>query len=130
MTHVPYRGGGPLLQDPQQAGTGQLVPLAVTSAARQAAFPKVPTIAETIAPGFEQATWMGFFSPKGVPAEIRQRLHQAITAALAAAGVPGRLADLGFAPVGGDGGAFARLFDETVKTFADIASDRQIVAGD
>jgi tripartite-type tricarboxylate transporter receptor subunit TctC len=146
VTHVPYRGGGPLLQDliagnvdaatvtfaagAQQASTGNLVALAVTSGSRQAAFPKVPTIGETIAPGFEQATWMGFFAPKGTPEEIRRRVHLAITTALKEAGVPVRLSDLGFEPVGQDGAAFARLFDKTVGTFADIANDRQIVAGD
>ncbi|MGH8445635.1 MAG: tripartite tricarboxylate transporter substrate-binding protein, partial [Solimonas sp.] len=146
VTHVPYRGGGPLLQDliagnvdaaavtfaagAQQANAGQLVALAVTSASRQASFPKVPTIAETIAPGFEQATWMGLFALKGTPEEIRRRLHEATVATLKDAGVVARLRDLGFEAVGGDGTAFARLFDETVKTFADIASERQIAAGD
>lgn len=146
VTHVPYRGGGPLLQDliagnvdvatvtfaagAQQANAGQLVALAVTSASRQASFPKVPTVAETIAPSFEQATWMGLFAPKGTPEEIRRRLHEATVATLKDAGVGVRLRDLGFEAVGGDGAAFARLFDETVRTFADIASERQIVAGD
>ena len=41
-----------------------------------------------------------------------------------------RETDLGFEAVGADSTAFARLFDETVKTFADIASERQIAAGD
>ena len=146
VTHIPYRGGGPLLQDlvagnvdaatvtfaagAQQAKAGQLVPLAVTSANRNASFPNVPTAAETIAPGFVQATWMGFFAPKGTPEAIRGRVHAAATAVLKDPGIVARLRDLGFEPVGGDGVAFARLFDETVKIFADIATERQIVAGD
>jgi len=145
VTHVPYRGGGPLMQDliagnvdaacvtfaagAQHVGNGSLVPLAVTSKDRQAAFPKVPTIGETIAPGFEQATWMGFFVPRGTPAEYRDRLHAAIVAALADPAVLPRLGELGFGPVGADGPTFSRLFDETVRTFADIATERQIVAG-
>src|SRR5258708_6960223 len=68
VTHIPYRGGGPLIQDliagnidaatvtfaagAQQAKAGRLVPLAVTGARRAAALPDVPTIDETIAPGF------------------------------------------------------------------------------
>jgi tripartite-type tricarboxylate transporter receptor subunit TctC len=146
VTHVPYRGGGPLIQDliagnvdaatvtfaagAQQASAGQLVSLAVTSAARTPTFPNVPTIAETIAPGFVQATWMGVFAPKGTPETIRQRVHAAIVAVLREEGVVARLRDLGFEPVGLDGAAFARLFDDTVKTFAEIASERQIVAGE
>jgi tripartite-type tricarboxylate transporter receptor subunit TctC len=146
VTHIPYRGGGPLLQDlvagnvdaatvtfaagAQQAKAGQLAALAVTGAKRNAAFPDVPTAGETIAPGFVQATWMGFFAPKGTPEEIRGRVNAAVTTVLKDPAIVARLHDLGFEPVGGDGAAFARLFDETVKTFADIATERQIVAGD
>ena len=143
VTHVPYRGGGPLLQDliagnidaafaagAQQAKAGQLVALAVTSAERTPTFPNAPTVAETIAPHFVQATWMGFFAPKGTPEPLRRRVHDAIVAALGDAGVSARLRDLGFAPVGLANHAFARLFDDTVKTFADIATERQIAAGD
>jgi tripartite-type tricarboxylate transporter receptor subunit TctC len=146
VTHIPYRGGGPLLQDlvagnvdaatvtfaagAQQAKAGQLAALAVTGAKRNAAFPDVPTAGETIAPGFVQATWMGFFAPKGTPEEIRGRVNSAVTTVLKDPAIVARLHDLGFEPVGGDGAAFARLFDETVKTFADIATERQIVAGD
>ena len=146
VTHVPYRGGGPLLQDliagnvdaatvtfaagAQQASAGRLVALAVTSAGRTAAFPTVPTIGETIAPGFVQTTWMGLLAPKGTPEEIRRRVHSATVAALKDSNVVARLRDLGFDPVGHDGAAFGRLFDETVRTFADIVADRQIVAGE
>jgi tripartite-type tricarboxylate transporter receptor subunit TctC len=146
VTHVPYRGGGPLLQDliagnidaavvtfaagAEQAKAGQLVPLAVTSGTRTLAFPAVPTAGETIAPGFVQATWIGVFAPKGTPEEVRTRVHTAIVAALNDAGVSRRLSDLGFAPVGLAGPAFARLFDNTVRTFSDIATERQIAAGE
>jgi tripartite-type tricarboxylate transporter receptor subunit TctC len=146
VTHVPYRGGGPLLQDliagnidaatvtfaagAQQASAGQLIALAVTSADRHASFPNVPTIAETIAPGFAQATWMGFLAPKGTPEEICRRVCAATLLALKDSNVVARLQDLGFDPAGLDGAAFGRLFDETVRTFADIVTDRQIAAGD
>lgn len=146
VTHVPYRGGGPLLQDllagnidaavvtfaagAQQAKAGQLVPLAVTSATRSASFPHVPTAAETIAPGFVQATWMGLLAPRGTPEEIRRRVHAATVAALKDGGVVARLHDLGFEPVGLADQAFARLFDDTVRTFAGIAAERQIASGE
>ncbi|MCX7360741.1 MAG: tripartite tricarboxylate transporter substrate binding protein [Alphaproteobacteria bacterium] len=146
VTHVPYRGGGPLLQDllsgnidaavvtfaagAQQAKAGQLVPLAVTSATRSPPYPTVPTAAETVAPGFVQATWMGFFAPKGTPDKIRRRVHAATVAVLKDAGVTARLRDLGFEPVGLGDQTFARLFDDTVRTFADIAAERQIASGE
>jgi tripartite-type tricarboxylate transporter receptor subunit TctC len=146
VTHVPYRGGGPLLQDliagnidaatvtfaagAQQAKAGTLVPLAVTSAERTPTFPDVPTAAETVARGFVQATWMGFFAPKGTPDEIKRRVHAAILAALNDPGVTARLGDLSFERVGLGAQAFARLFDDTVRTFSDIATERQIAAGE
>lgn len=146
VTHVPYRGGGPLLQDllagnvdaatvtfaagAQQARAGKLVALAVTSGTRNAAFPDVPTIGETIARGFVQTTWMGVLAPRGTPEEIRARLHAAVLAALRDEAVSARLRELGFEPAGLDGAGFAQLFDDTVRTFADIGADRQIVAGD
>lgn len=142
VTHVPYRGGGPLLQDliagnidagvvtfsaaAQQARAGQLVALAVTSADRPAAFLDVPTASETVAPGFVQATWMGLFVPKGTPEAVQARIHAATAAVLKEASVVERLRGLGFDPVGLDGAGFARLFDQTVATFASIAAEREI----
>lgn len=146
VTHVPYRGGGPLLQDliagnidagvvtfaagaPQARG-GQLVALAVTSEQRSKAFSDVPTASETIAPGFVQTTWQGLLAPKGTPAAATDRFHTALLAVLRDQAVIARLADLGFDPVGADGKTFAQLFDRTVDTFAGIARERNIAAGD
>lgn len=146
VTHVPYRGGGPLIQDliagnidaatitfsagVQQAAAGQLLPLAVTSAHRAAAFSDVPTIGETIAPGFVQTTWMGVLGPKGVPQEVQERVYAATLAALADPVVSQRLHDLGFDPIGLGGAQFGKLFDDTIRIFAGIVAERQIIARD
>lgn len=146
VTHVPYRGGGPLLQDlvagnidagvvtfaagAAQARGGLLVALAVTSEGRSAAYRDVPTASETIAPGFVQTTWQGVLAPKATPADLRARFHAALAAVLKEPAVIERLEQLGFEPAGLDGAAFARLFDRTVDTFASIARERNIAAGD
>ena len=146
VTHVPYRGGGPLLQDlavgtvdaavvtfsaaAQQARAGTLVALAVTGERRTKTFPDVPTAAETVAPGFVQTTWQGLLVPKGTPERVQARLHDAVVTVLADSAVTARLAELGFSPLGKDGAAFAALIDRSVETFANIAADRQIAAGD
>lgn len=143
VAHVPYRGGGPLLQDliagnidagvvtfaaaAQQASSGQLVALAVTSPARSPGFPTVPTAAETVAPGFAQTTWMGLFAPKGTPDAAQLRFHAAMLAVLADPKVIDRLVTLGFEPVGLDRVGFAQLFDQTIATFASIAAEKGIV---
>lgn len=142
---MPYRGGGPLLQDllngtldagvvtfsaaAEHARSGQLVALGVTSATRPTSFPDVPTATETVAPGFVQATWMGLFVRKGTPEPIRERLHGAVVAALRDVTVAERLGGLGFDPVGADGAEFAKLFDRTIATFSEIATERGIAAG-
>ena len=146
VTHVPYRGGGPLLQDliagnidagvvtfaagASQSRGGQLVALAVTSEHRSKAFAEVPTASETIAPGFVQTTWQGLLAPKETPVAAIDRFHAALLAVLQDKAVIARLADLGFDPLGADDKAFAQLFDRTVDTFASIARERNIAAGD
>lgn len=137
VTHVPYRGGGPLLQDlaagnidagvvafaagAVQAGSGRLVPLAVTSGERLAAHRDVPTISETVAPGFVQTTWQGFLAPRATPAAATRRFQAAVEAVLHEPTVVGRLESLGLDPAGLDGAAFGSLLVRTATAFAEIA---------
>jgi tripartite-type tricarboxylate transporter receptor subunit TctC len=98
IVHVPYRGNAGAYSD-LIAGEVQLIfadigssrphiqsgalrALAVTSTTRSAAFPDLPTVAETV-PGYEASAWYGFGVPKGTPAEIVERLNQEINAAFA-----------------------------------------------
>jgi tripartite-type tricarboxylate transporter receptor subunit TctC len=137
ITHVPYRGGGPLLQDlaagnidagvvafaagAAQAGSGRLVPLAVTSGKRLAAHRDVPTISETVAPGFVQTTWQGFLAPRPTPVGATRRFHAAVASVLREPAVVGRLEVLGLDPAGLDGAAFGSLLARTAEAFAEIA---------
>jgi tripartite-type tricarboxylate transporter receptor subunit TctC len=98
MVHVPYRGGAPALND-VLAGhvglmfinqdaviphlkTGKLVALAITSPARNARFPDLPTIAESGYPGFEATAWAGLSAPRGTPAAVVERIHAAAVKAM------------------------------------------------
>jgi tripartite-type tricarboxylate transporter receptor subunit TctC len=85
MTHVPYKGTGPLLTDLLAGNvqlsmspigvmlphvkSGRLRGLAVSSVKRNSAMPDVPTIAETL-PGYEAPLWYGFWGPRGLPRNI------------------------------------------------------------
>ena len=98
MTHVPYRGGGPLMNDvlaghidigiasagqfaPQiQAGTLRL--LLQTGKERLPVFKDVPTASESGFAGFESLAWWGVFAPKGIPADVNQRFLAALTESL------------------------------------------------
>lgn len=73
---------------------------------------------------------MGLFATKGTPSQIVRRVHAATAGALKDATVASRLGDLGFEPLGLDGTAFGRLFDDMGRSFADIATERNIAASE
>jgi tripartite-type tricarboxylate transporter receptor subunit TctC len=91
MTHIPYRGSGPVTADllagqvqvgfPGIAGmlshikSGKLRALGVTSAKRSPELPDVPTIAEAGVKGYEMVAWFGVAAPKGLPRDVQGRLH-------------------------------------------------------
>lgn len=99
LTHVPYRGGGPALQDllagqldatvqplstvASYVQAGRLRALAVATSRREQVLPTVPTFAEAGLPDFHVSTWYGLFAPKATPAEPLDALHGATQAALA-----------------------------------------------
>ncbi len=94
ITHVPYRGAGPLMPDllggvvdlafdgmgtsGPQIKAGKLRPLAVSSPTRNALVPDVPTMAEAGVEGVKVTTWYAVFAIKGTPKEIQDKMYQAI----------------------------------------------------
>ncbi|RAP60097.1 LacI family transcriptional regulator [Achromobacter sp. HZ01] len=96
--HVPYRGSAPAMTDlvggQVQLMTntlndslgfvreGKLRALAVTSSARSDQLPDVPTVAETVAPGFSMGAWQGVVVPAGTPAPVVEKLNAEIRRAL------------------------------------------------
>jgi tripartite-type tricarboxylate transporter receptor subunit TctC len=111
MTHVPYKGGGPALNDVvggqvpiyfanMASGlpfvkSGRLRALAVTSATRSATLPDVPTIAESGLAGYEVYEWNAIFAPAGTPAPVIAKLAGAIAHAMGSPLVRQRVAELG-----------------------------------
>jgi tripartite-type tricarboxylate transporter receptor subunit TctC len=128
---VHYAGGGPALKElaagnaqmmfePMSAAigpvrAGKLRALAVSTAARSAALPDIPTVADTV-PGYEASAATGIGAPRGTPAEIVDRLNREINAAFADPVMKARLADTGGMPLPGMPAEFATvLADETEK---------------
>ena len=117
MLHVPYKGAAPAVIDTMagqvavlfaaypsvsgQAQAGKLRALAVTSARRIAAAPKLPTVAEAALPGFESTQWWGLYGPAGMPVEIVTRINRELNAILGTADTRQRLAAEGAEPAGG-----------------------------
>jgi tripartite-type tricarboxylate transporter receptor subunit TctC len=108
MTHVPYKGAGPALNDilgghvdlyfpglpaaMPNVRSGNMKLLAVSSEKRSASAPDVPTVAEALnAPGFDITLWVGFFAPRGTPKEIVTRLNDEINKILLSADIKDRL---------------------------------------
>jgi len=114
MVHVPYKGGPEALASVVSGQTccifnqvqtvlgqwksGKVRLLGVTTRNRVAAVQEIPTIAEAGLPGFESYTWFGLFGPKGLDAEIVNRVNAAVKAALETPAVRDRLAQLGNTP--------------------------------
>jgi tripartite-type tricarboxylate transporter receptor subunit TctC len=121
--HVPYKGGAPAMTDllgGQVDATfmnintglpnlkaGKLRALAVTSAKRSPLLPDVPTMEELGYKGVTVYSWQAFAAPKGVPADIKARLHDAVVAGLNDAQVKPKLLELGFEIVGNTPEQFA-----------------------
>lgn len=121
--HVPYKGSGQGVIDVvagqiqmliggmssvmQHIKAGRLRALAVTGAQRSRAVPDVPTVAETIMPGFEATAWYGTLAPARTPRPIVAKLHTEYAKALALPDVKQRLDNLGFDIVGSPPDVFA-----------------------
>ena len=131
MVHVPYRGAAPALTDLiggqvqvmfgdmpssiEHIRAGTLRPLAVTTTARSEALPDLPPVGDFV-PGYEASTWYGLGAPANTPAEIVDKLHKEINAALSDPKIKARLADLGGTVLSGSPADFGRLIaDETEK---------------
>ena len=110
--HVPYKGGGPVMNDllgnqvdssfmnintaMPQILAGKLRALAITSARRSSLLPQVPTLEESGIKDANVYSWQAVAGPKGLPAEVKTRLHAAIAASLNDPQVRPKLLELGF----------------------------------
>jgi tripartite-type tricarboxylate transporter receptor subunit TctC len=142
ITHVPYRGAAPALQDvlSGQADfvcdpgiafphirTGKAKLLGVVSAKRSPFFPDVPTVGEQ---GFEGANldiWFGAWAPKGTPPEIVTRLSESIAKAMAQASVKSRYAELGAEPVQVGTAEFRKLLNDESALLEKVIREQKIV---
>jgi len=110
--HVPYKGGAPAITDLLGGQTdvsfvninaalpyikaGKLKALAVTGEQRSAVLPKLPTLAESGIPGVEIYSWQAVAAPKGLPKDVKAKLHDAIVAALNDPDLKTKLTEQGF----------------------------------
>jgi tripartite-type tricarboxylate transporter receptor subunit TctC len=136
MTHVPYRGTGPMMTD-LIAGTidltmtggppalppvraGQLKALGVSSLTRLSSAPDIPTIAEQGVPGFDATQWYGLVAPAGTPRAIVDRINAESTKILQGAKLRPRLEGEGADPAPGTPEQFRDLIVAERQRWGDL----------
>lgn len=136
MLHVPYKGGGAVLNDLlggqvsltfatlpsvlQYVKTGKLRPLAMTTTKRWSELPDVPTLAESGLPGFEISTWIGLLAPAGTPQSIVDKIHAEVVRIVQLPEVREHFTSLGMEPVGDTPAQFSQQIKSEVGKYAKL----------
>jgi len=134
MTHVPYKGNGPVVQalvggeiqlafdtipgSKALSDAGRVKVLAVTSLERHPLLPDVPTMDELGFKGFEAETWAGIFLPKGTDPAIVTRYNEAVRTVLTNEDVIKRMADIAYSVKGNSPEEFAELIETERERWA------------
>lgn len=142
MQHVPYKGGGPALNDviggqvpvffgsvastKQYVDTGKLDALAVTGKKRASSMPSVPTMAEAGVPGYEVYEWNGIFAPAATPAPILVKLSNAIAKVMQSPEVRDKVLSLGGEPFQGNAEAADKFIKAQMIEWAKLVKSGKI----
>jgi tripartite-type tricarboxylate transporter receptor subunit TctC len=141
LNHVPYKGGGPALNDmvgghikfffsnasssTPFVKSGQVRALAHTGRGRLAAFPELPPVSDSV-PGFEAYEWNGVFVPAGTPAPVVSRLNAALNDALREPKIAERLAVLSVQAKPNSPAEFAAFFNSELDKWGRVIREANI----
>lgn len=142
MQHIPYKGGGPALNDviggqvpvffgsvastKQYVDSGKLNALAVTGKKRASSMPNVPTMAEAGVAGYEVYEWNGIFAPSGTPAPVLIKLSDAISRVMASPEVREKVLSLGGEPFQGNSEAADKFIKAQMVEWAKLTKTGKI----
>jgi len=142
--HVPYKGGGPAINDlmgghanvsfqnlgavAQHIKAGKLKALMVTGDKRAAALPDVPTAAEAAIPDLVVYSWQAVAAPKGLAAHIRAKLESEFAAAVNSPDVKKQFNDMGFDVVGSNGAQFTEFLTGETQRWKRVIDAGNITA--
>jgi tripartite-type tricarboxylate transporter receptor subunit TctC len=142
--HIPYKGGGPAINDLlggqvdaafvninsiiQHIKAGKVRALAISSEKRSPLLPEVPTLQEQGVKGAEVQSWQAIAAPKGVPADVKAKLYQAIAAALNDPSVKDKLLAQGFEIVANTPEQFAKFQAVEYVRWKQLIETRKITA--
>jgi tripartite-type tricarboxylate transporter receptor subunit TctC len=142
MTHIPYRGAGPALNDVlggqvqvffdnlpsslPHIQSGKLRALAVASEKRLPSLPQIPTFEEAGLPLVNDPAWFGLVGPGQLPIAVVQRLSEAIGKVLSQPEVIKRLQDTGATPVGNSPDAFRKAMSNSLENARKVVQEGQL----
>jgi tripartite-type tricarboxylate transporter receptor subunit TctC len=142
--HVPYKGGGPAVQDLlggqvdasfqnvntvfQQIQAGRLRALAVTGQKRSPVLPNVPTMAEAGVRNVDVYSWQAIVAPKGLPADVRKKMHDAVLAAINEPATKEQFTKLGLETVANTPEQFAAFQTQEFNRWKRVIEVRKITA--
>jgi tripartite-type tricarboxylate transporter receptor subunit TctC len=142
FTHAPYKGEVPAISElvagrvdlafaplPEAIGhikAGKLRPLAVTSAQRSPALPRLQTVAESGFPGYEVAAWVGILAPAGTPAATIDQIAKDVHRAVTSSDVRHKLDQGGAIAVGGTPAQFKSVIERDRQRYARLIQERAI----
>lgn len=142
ITHVPYKGGAPALNDllagqvdlyfeapatlTQQIAAGKLRALAVTGKSRIKALPLVLTVAEQGMPKLTLESWSALVAPPATPADVVARLRVETEKVLKSPDMTGKLEEMGFEATTSTPAELTRMIRDEGRTWAQLIKDRNI----
>jgi tripartite-type tricarboxylate transporter receptor subunit TctC len=144
MTHIPYKGGSPGLLDvvgghvdmmastiltvAPHAKAGRLRALAITTAKRSAAWPDLPTVAESGLKGYESIAWYGIIAPAGLPSATLAKLSDVMIRGTRAADMRDTLINQGAEPAGSTPKEFAAFIKSETAKYARVIREAGVTA--
>ena len=143
LVHVPYKGSAPAVADLlsgqvqlmfdtvtsglPQVKAGKLRALAVTTAKRSSAMPDVPTLSETVLPGFDVGTWFGLLAPASTPPAIVSKLNAEIVRIIQQPDVRKQMLDAGSEPIGNTSEQMAAQIRAELDAFETVVKQIKLV---
>ena len=144
IVHVPYKGGGPAMQDmlggqiPAMVATpvtalphikaGKIRAIATTGAARAALLPDVPTVAESGYPGYEATNWYAYLAPTGTPKDVLARLNRELVQTLSSTEVQEQLHRQGLEAKPGTPEELTKYMERELATWGRVVKAANIQA--
>ncbi len=142
--HIPYKGGGPVMTDllgnqvdssfmnintaMPQIKAGKLKALAITSAQRSPLLPNVPTLEESGVKDANVYSWQAVAAPKGLPADIKAKIHAVIVSTMNDPAIKSKLVDVGFEVVANTPAQFTAFQAAEFARWKKLIESRKITA--